>query len=617
MLLGVGLSFIRPSFNRHNYNAVVIDVRDNYYIVSSSLERLYVYEPAHSREIGDVLAIYGDKEELDMYPLESEFDFKEYLNNKGIYSKLIVKKIEVKFANPIKLHKIKHDFILKLDDNSKGIASSLLFGYSKESELYDISQSLHLMRLISSSGIYLFFLLFIIKKGLNIFIKKEKIVDILSIALLSPYLIFSFPKFVVIKFFVIKLLRWINKYPLKDKFKYLDIVSFSGIVFLLFDHHLALQDGFFLSYFIPILSFMINGSFRIRSKIKKRLLITLMIFISFLPFEAKYYSEISIFSLPLQFIVTPIYVVIFLISLLCFIGIPFTGLLGAMVGALTKSLNFISPIMLKIYLPSVGSIEIFIFESLFILLLYFASIRLKPLRNLVSYILTGVFVIYLFPIQYFVFDYVSFINVGQGDSTLIKYHNSTILIDTGGSTKKDIATEVLIPYFKKKQIYKIDLVITTHDDFDHSGALGSLAANFTVVDYKKDYQSFPMNFNGLKLTNYNVYPDLWKEENDESLVIGFKVNNYNYLIMGDAPKAIEKEIMKNNKSIPCDILKVGHHGSKTSTSDEFIKYLRPKVGIISCGRDNSYGHPHAEVLTILKRYNVKIRRTDLESTITF
>ena len=128
--------------------------------------------------------------------------------------------------------------------------------------------------------------------------------------------------------------------------------------------------------------------------------------------------------------------------------------------------------------------------------------------------------------------------------------------------------------------------------------------------YTNAYTSFD-------LTNYNVYPDLWNEENDRSLVIGFATKEYHYLIMGDAPKKIESRIMKDNVSIPCDILKVGHHGSNTSSGDTFIKYLSPKVGVISCGKKNKYGHPHSEVVAILNKYKVQIRRTDLEGTITY
>ena len=159
--------------------------------------------------------------------------------------------------------------------------------------------------------------------------------------------------------------------------------------------------------------------------------------------------------------------------------------------------------------------------------------------------------------------------------------------------------------------------MTTHDDFDHSGAVNSLIENFTVKRYEKDYKSFPISIRGFTLTNYNVYPDLWSEENDRSLVIGFNTREYNYLIMGDAPKKIETQIMKDNVFIPCDILKVGHHGSNSSSSDAFIKYLSPKVGVISCGKKNKYGHPHSDVVAILNKYKVRIRRTDLEGTITY
>ncbi len=615
--LGIGVSHIKFSHNKSVYNALVVEVKSNYYIVSSGLEKLYVYEPSHYREIGDYLSITASKEELDMSILESEFDFQNYLNNKGVYNELIVTNIEVKFYNPIRLHAAKRNFLDKLDTNSQGVVSSILFGESKESELNEISKDLHLMRLITSSGIYLYFLYSLNRKIFSRFLKQEKFVDLLSILLMSPYLVLAFPKFVVIKFFILKFFLWINKYPLNNKFRYLDVVSISGIVFLLFDYHLAFQDGFFLSYFIPTLSKIINDSFTFRKNVIKKIAVPILISISFIPFTAKFYNEISLLSLPLQFLFTPIYLSLFVVSSLSLIGIPLYTVISFIVSSSVSLLSFVSPITIKLYVSPISNLGVFAFEAIYLSLLYFASIRLRPLKDGLIYFLIGLSCLYIAPIKYFIKDYVSFINVGQGDSTLIKYKNTTVLIDTGGNKYKDIATEVLIPYFKKQQIYRIDLLITTHDDFDHSGAVTSLVKNFTVLDYKKDYQSFPITKNGVTFTNYNVYPDMWSEENDRSLVIGFKLNNYNCLIMGDAPQKIEKAIIKDNSYIPCDILKVGHHGSKTSTSEEFIQYLKPKYGIISCGKNNMYGHPNDIVVSILKKYGVIIRRTDYESTITF
>ena len=617
ILVGVGLSFIRPSFTKERYSGFITEVKDNYFIFSSSLEKFYVKENNNDREIGDYVSIKGYKSELDFITLESGFDFKQYLNNKGIYSELKIEEIEVKFYNPIKIHKFKKDFLNKFDENPRGIIGAILFASSKDNDFIEISSELHLMRLISSSTIYLSFFLMLIRKGLSFVIKKENWCDAISLIFFTPYLIFTFPKFLVIKFLLLKWILWINKYRLNKRFKYLEVVSASGIFFLLIDPHLALQDGFILTYFIPISSLFFRDTFRYKQKWKNYFVLTLLIYASFLPFSIKYYSEISILTIPLQLIFTPLYVILFIFSIVSLIGIPIYKTIGGYVSFLNNSLRFLSPSIVKIHVPPFDSVGILIYEIIFFILLFFISIKLKPITRILAPIITISFTLYISPIFSYIKDYVSFINVGQGDSTLIKYKTSTILIDTGGNKYQDIAKEVLIPYFKKKQIYKIDLLITTHDDFDHSGAVNSLITNFTVNNYINDYRFFPYSLNGLILTNYNVYPELWREENDESLVIGFNLNNLNYLVMGDAPIKIERAIMKDNKYIPCDILKVGHHGSKTSTSDDFIKYLSPKVGVISCGKNNYYGHPHQVVIAILKKYHVEIRRTDLESTITF
>ena len=87
--------------------------------------------------------------------------------------------------------------------------------------------------------------------------------------------------------------------------------------------------------------------------------------------------------------------------------------------------------------------------------------------------------------------------------------------------------------------------------------------------------------------------------------------------MGDATKYVEKEIMKNETSIPCDVLRVGHHGSNTSTSEEWIKFVTPEEAIISVGKGNRFGHPNKEVITVLNKYNIPIRRTDIEGTIVY
>ena len=87
--------------------------------------------------------------------------------------------------------------------------------------------------------------------------------------------------------------------------------------------------------------------------------------------------------------------------------------------------------------------------------------------------------------------------------------------------------------------------------------------------------------------------------------------------MGDAPSWVEKKIIKDYESIPCDILKVGHHGSDTSSSEEWINYLDPKTAIVSCGKNNKFGHPSKSVVATLNKKGIEMRRTDIEGTITY
>lgn len=214
---------------------------------------------------------------------------------------------------------------------------------------------------------------------------------------------------------------------------------------------------------------------------------------------------------------------------------------------------------------------------------------------------------------------IHFINVGQGDSTLIIHQKQTILIDTGGSLYQDIAKKTLIPFLKKKRIYSLDYVIVTHDDYDHNGAFASLNENFVVKKYIDHKKEFPLIINDdFIIKNLNIYASSDEmDDNDKSLVLYFAIKNTSFLLMGDAPKWVESKIIKDNPQLNCDILKIGHHGSNTSTSEYFIDCVRPKQAIISVGKHNNYGHPSDSVLAILKAYDIRIRRTDIESTISF
>ena len=615
--VGFAISFIHPYWDKEQYKSIVIEVKDNYYIVSSSFEKLYVYEKDHTHEVGDIITLAGEKETFVTYPLESEFNFQEYLNNKGVYSELKFTKKEINFSSPFKINALKKRFLSHFNEDTSGVIRTLFFGYRDNSETVGVFSELHLNRLLSTSGVYLTVLfnafVFLFKYPF-----KEKYGTLAANILLIFYSVFTFPRFAVIKFVVLRMLMWINKYPLKEKFAYIDILGATGIFFLVFDFNLAYQDSFILAYFIPLLLYIFRVSFPNMKNRTRRLVTPLLVGVVFMPFALSYYHEFSPLSIFFSLAFIPFMSIFILLIFTSFLGLPIYGFLNRIVAVINRLLKILSPLFFKVYGPSFSFLQIIIFFILLLAIVYFASIKLKDLWVFSGAVFLLFNTLYFIPFSRALRPSVSFINVGQGDACLIDYKGASVLIDTGGMKNKDIATTCLIPYLKSQRIYELDLLITTHDDFDHMGAKDSLFDNFTVKQYVNNYKSFPIDIgNKWQIDNYNVYPDLWKEENDSSLVLGFTISNDRYLVTGDAPKKIENAIIKDHPELRCDILKVGHHGSKTSSGDAFIKQLSPREAVISCGKNNSYGHPHNEVLAVLRKYNIKIRRTDLEGTIKY
>lgn len=232
---------------------------------------------------------------------------------------------------------------------------------------------------------------------------------------------------------------------------------------------------------------------------------------------------------------------------------------------------------------------------------------------------------------------VSYIDVGQGDATLISKGNFCMLID---AAKNERGTTV-VEYLKKEKIEKIDILVGTHPDSDHIGGMDDVLKNIPVdVVYlpkaKKETKTYQQveeameqvgitakmpeigkdyTYDGNVLVRFLGPEKDYKDANDNSLVVQLAYGRNRFLFMGDAEENAEKDILKHSYDLECDVLKVGHHGSYTATSDAFLQESNPTYAVISCGERNSYGHPHAEVLAKLEDDDVQIYRTDTMGTI--
>ena len=240
---------------------------------------------------------------------------------------------------------------------------------------------------------------------------------------------------------------------------------------------------------------------------------------------------------------------------------------------------------------------------------------------------------------------VTFIDVGQGDLGLISmpHNKGNILIDTGGtinysnkSNSYSISLSKTIPYLKSVGIKSIDYLILTHGDYDHMGEAINLVNNFKVKNVVFNCGEFNNLENELievldkkKIKYYSCIKELnidnnklyflqtkeYDNENDNSNVIYTELDGYKFMFMGDAGVEKEKDILEKYNISGIDILKIGHHGSKTSSSKEFINEINPNYSIISVGKNNRYGHPNKEVLNNLS--DSKIYRTDQDGSIMF
>lgn len=232
---------------------------------------------------------------------------------------------------------------------------------------------------------------------------------------------------------------------------------------------------------------------------------------------------------------------------------------------------------------------------------------------------------------------VHYLDVGQGDCTLIQYGSHCMLIDGGNDA---MGTRVQL-YLQKQGIETLDYVIGTHKDSDHIGGLDVIVYKFdcdTILfpDYNKNNKQYEelkgaMKEKGYQFTTprvgdtYQFGPSTftilspkggdYKDSNDYSIALRLQYGNNSFLFTGDAGEEIEADMMASGEELASDVYKVAHHGSKYASSLSFLKRVSPTYAVISCGENNSYGHPSGKVLNYLRQQKVKVFRTDEQGTI--
>ena len=579
-------------------------------------------------KLGDKIKVLGEIYLPKENTTKNLFNYRKYLSTKNIYHLLKINQYKKVSNNKNIFYFIKQTILDHFKKNP--YLNILLIGdnsYIKK-EISKSYQNNGLSHLFSVSGMHVSLIASIISKLLSKLNENKKTL-IISIFLLL-YLQIVGLQAAVIRGVLFYILIQINKvFNLNIKLINLFILTLS-ITLLInpkFIYDLGFQYSFSISFVLIYLSDILNGKYSL-------LKVSLISFIVSIPISLYNFHELNFTSIIFNLFFVP-FIVKIIFPLTTIVSI-FTFLIP-LYNILTNLMEKFSLLCTKVSILKFTFMHLQIyFYIIYIIIIILIIINLKKKKYYPIYLLILIlFIHYLIP-SFQNKKYLYMLDIGQGDSIILHINKETILIDTGGNISSETSTIVentTIPTLKSLGIKKIKYLILSHGDYDHMGESINLVENFKIENVifntgkfnyleqelikKLNKKKIPyyQNIEEISLKETTLYflnTKLYDNENDNSSLIYTKINNINILLTGDAGVDVEEELM-NKYNLSIDILKVGHHGSKTSSSKEFINYINPKISLISVGEDNKFNHPNEEVLNNLK--NTIIYRTDKNGSV--
>lgn len=618
-----------------------------------------------SIKYGDSLYIEGEFKQPEEARNYKGYNYKQYLKTKKIIGTVELEKAKIlKSSNGSFIHNIQkyiRDTINgTLTDEEGNLLLAILLG-DKDKLSEDIQESFktsNLSHMLAVSGAHVSYIILGLTYVLQNSIIGKKNGKIVCIIFLLFFMAITNFTPSVTRACIMAILTLFSGIVYRKSDVYTNI-SVAALITLIFNPYSLLDLGFQLSYggTIGIIIFIKRiqekkSNSKVINYIKQMALVSVYANIIIIPIMMYHFNTVSLTFIISNIMASPILGIIVITGFLFIIASitvkPLTRLIAIFIKPILSILIKISQICSKLPFSSILVVTPYIFNviSYYAIILYCIKSKKNNKCKIIICLLIVLilinFIIYIFPQKLRIF----FIDVGQGDSTLIiTPDKKTVLIDGGGSDSFDVGEKVLLPYLLDRRILKIDYILISHFDTDHCGGILTIMEKVKVkniiiseqAEHSENYERFKKLMinkkirlievkkgDKIKIGRYSEFKILFPPSrllsenplNNNSIVAQFNYNNFKMLFTGDIEKLAEQQILKTEKAeIRADILKVAHHGSKTSSIPEFIKAVRPKIALIGVGKNNTFGHPNQQTIKNLENIKCRIYRTDLQGEI--
>lgn len=591
-------------------------------------------------ELGDTVSITGDLEIPSKNRNFHLFNYQNYLKGKQIYWTLKAQAITLQ-KKATGLYRLKNTIRKRIQKSSnRAYLMAFILGDNKDLEWKNKYQELGISHLFAVSGMHIVFLTTFL---FSFFKQKQKLFSFFIVAgILSVYIWFLQDSASANRAFLLFLFVFFNKYY-KLGFDSVQLLLIVFAILLFKNPFVILQIGFQFSFIICFF-LMIQKQSNENHYLKNLFWTSVLALIVSFPLSSFHFYQFHFGAV-----------------LINVFAVPFVSFLLFPLSFFTFFIPFLNPILtffIQIFHCLLTFFEIFSFLKLtfafipiYFLGLYYIILLLCFLTSKKWFIVFFMLLIFHFICPYINNHYyLDMIDIGQGDAILIRYPHlsKSILIDTGGfifyqkeewqqRKRQSQVDTILLPYLKSLGITKIDTLIITHGDYDHIGNAYELVSKFLVKNIimnsgnnnqletdlislakEKRISVKQVSKSNIKIGNHTfqfLNSKNENNENDDSLIIHTTLAHSHILFMGDAEENSENILLQEYQLPKMDILKVGHHGSKTSTTPNFLDIVRPSVALISAGVNNSFGHPHKEVLEALSKKRSKVYTTKQQGSI--